>query len=898
MLALTADSWLMKRMSSRWLLQVLTSLWLAGQVWAAPKVIHEFDFTKPEAAQGWTGLHSVGPLQTTAEGLRVAITGEDPYFSSPALDFPARQPLWLVMRLKSSQGGFGQVFYFDRLPSEEASRPFRAGKEEWTEVRIALPPLGPRHRVRLDPPGEDGHVIIAWLRFEARPEFAPPPFSWRTPRPGTRVVVKSGALEWWENPANAWGGELRVNGRSMAFAHPQLEIGFLRDGEPVWLDIPPPKASARRGEYQLESVWQDATGANWTYRQRFKPGAQGVLEVESTLESNRDAEMLFAPMFLLAAGEGSFGTNKNQGLFAGLEYLENEPSSSEADIIGPESRRQVPSNHKITFPLMAIQHDGHYVGLSYEDHLSFSAVFDSPDRLFGSQGHALGVIWPESDGRNRIEGSLAPQFTRTLKAGQPVRLRARIFGGVADTIIPAVQKYVQLIGLPAVAKDYLSLSAYVELAAQGWLRSKVREGNKYRHAVWPGFNAQHAADAAVYETWLAARATPPWSDELTRAAAEAIAPINPAQYYHSTVSHVRTPAAPLVFGGIRESVAAARGIAQSSLQRLGAEKILRYHAAGGRPDYGRTHWENHANGLTAPVLADALRAAAFCGDRELIEQALAALRAQERYRNGVPRGAQTWEIPLHTPDILASAHLVNAFVLGYELTGERQFLDEAVYWAWTGVPFVYLVNPTGKPVGVYSTIAVLGATNWKAPVWFGQPVQWCGLVYADALYRLAKVQEQGGLWRQLADGITVAGLQHTWKQEDKDRVGLLPDFFLLHPQRSEGPAINPGTVGANAAQLYTQIPLYDFLRLRQAGINVHAPGLLQPVKETAQGGAFAVRGWLEESYYVLITGLSARPEIRINGRTTSLQAPHEYEAAGGWLALKVSGHPRIEVILP
>jgi hypothetical protein len=297
------------------------------------------------------------------------------------------------------------------------------------------------------------------------------------------------------------------------------------------------------------------------------------------------------------------------------------------------------------------------------------------------------------------------------------------------------------------------------------------------------------------------------------------------------------------------------------------------------------------------VLAEALRAAAFCGDRELMDQAIAALRAQDRYRKGVPRGAQTWEIPLHTADILASAHMVNAYVTGYEMTGDQGFLQEATYWAWTGVPFIYLVNPTGKPVGPYSTIAVLGSTSWKAPVWFGQPVQWCGLVYADALYRLARLTPASP-WQQLADGITVAGLQHTWKAEDKDRVGLLPDFFLLHPQRSDGPAINPGTVGANAVRLYTQRPLYDFQRMRQAGLNVHAPGWIQPGRENARVGAFIVQGWPGQPYYVLVTGLKVIPEVIINGQNTSLQAPHEYDAAGGWLALQVSGNPQIEVRIP
>ena len=68
-------------------------------------------------------------------------------------------------------------------------------------------------------------------------------------------------------------------------------------------------------------------------------------------------------------------------------------------------------------------------------------------------------------------------------------------------------------------------------------------------------------------------------------------------------------------------------------------------------------------------------------------RALAILDQQAAlYANTVPRGAQTWEVPLHTPDILASAHLVSAYTLGYELSGDPALLDRAKYWAWTGVP--------------------------------------------------------------------------------------------------------------------------------------------------------------------------------------------------------------------
>ncbi|WCJ60445.1 hypothetical protein NXS98_04750 [Fontisphaera persica] len=855
-----------------------------------------FDLTRPEEARQWHGPHHLSHFEPVAEGLRMVIAGHDPYIHSPARDFPANQLLWVKIRLKSSSGGMAQLFFFDRHATEDQSRRFIVPQDQWAEIRLPLPALGPQYRFRLDPPGNSGEAVLAFIQFEPRAEFTPPPVPWQPPAPGRRRVVKSGLVECWDAPDSRWGVEMRVNGHAMAYAHPRLQISYAHEMKQHWMDIPLPVVRMTPSIYQLEAVWKDVRGAEWRYAQEFRAGSANVVEVRTVLETSQDTEVLYVPMFLLAAGEGTFGTNKNQALFAGLEYLENEPSSSEADIIGPESRRQVPANHKITFPLMVVQERGHYVALAYDNHLGFSAVFDSPDRLYGSRGHVMGVIWPESDGANRPEGSLVPHFPRLLRGGEKVECRLRLMGGEGSTVIPAVQQYVALHGLPAYAKNYMDLPAYEELAARGWLRSKVREGNRYRHAVWPGFNAQPAADAALYMTWLARRESP-FAQELRQAAAEALALVPSRNYFHSAISHVRGPAVPLVFGQVSDNINTAREYAASQLKRLGDDYLVFYRPTPGGPDYARTYWTNHANGLTFQPLAEALQAAAFCGDRELTARALTALRAQKRYNHGVPRGAQTWEIPLHTPDILASAHLVKAYVLGYELSGDSAFLEQARYWAWTGIPFVYLVNPTQGKVGLYSTIAVLGATTWKAPVWFGQPVQWCGLVYADSLYRLAEADPRG-IWRTVADGITVAGLQHTWKAEDTNRVGLLPDYFLLREQQADGPAINPGTVGANAVNYFTQVPLWDFKRFRRAGFNVHAPGHIRIQQENAQSARFQVMGWPSQPYFVLLSGLSATPRLKLNGRDLPLQPPHEVGHAQGWMALQVQGPAILEVQFP
>src|SRR5262249_21692653 len=146
----------------------------------------------------------------------------------------------------------------------------------------------------------------------------------------------------------------------------------------------------------------------WEITQTFAPGREGSIDVETRVMVNQERAVLYLPMLTLLPGSGSFGTNKTQALFAGLEYLESDPSSSEADIVLPEAKRQVPNTLKITFPLMTIQADGRYLVLIWEPQPQFCAVFDSPDRLFGSGGHLMGLLFPGCDGMHREEGNLLP----------------------------------------------------------------------------------------------------------------------------------------------------------------------------------------------------------------------------------------------------------------------------------------------------------------------------------------------------------------------------------------------------------------------------------------------------------------------------------------------------------
>jgi hypothetical protein len=863
----------------------------------------EFDFTRAHVCREWGTPHDISELLPTPQGLEVSIDGEDPYFFGPPRDYPIGKPLWLSLKVKSDQGGEGQVFFFRDQATEEASVRFVVAPARWSEVRLSLPALGPGYRLRIDPPGESGKATIASIRFELATALASP--VWPQPTPisfAQTPTLQAGAAQL---QVAKDGFRVLVDGHLVALSHSRAQIGYALGDKTRWLDLGTAQHTVSApgqadGPIQVISTLLDPDAGTWRWTHVYRRSAQpGVFEAEITVSVDRERSVVFLPLLLLIAGQGEPSVAKQQALFAGLEYLENEPSSSEADVVGPEARRQVPANHKITFPLMAILREGRYAGVIWDQQPQYAALFDSPDRSLRTGGHLMGLVFPGSDGYDRVEGSLLPTRPQPLQPGHPLVLKAQLIAGVASNLVPAIQQYVNLRGLPPITPNGYSLPSYLTLAAHGWLDSKIREGDRYRHAVWSGFGAQPAADAAVWMDWLATQTNDPdLAARLSEAAQGALSMVQPQSLDSAAVSHVRYPLPALVYGQVPANAAAAEAHARALLARFNTDGVIPYRPAPGATDYGRTHFAPDANGFTAQVAAALLEAAAVSGQPELIGQALRRLRGLDKFRNSVPRGAQTWEIPLHTPDILASAYLVRAYTLGYELTGQQDFLAQALYWAWTGVPFVYLIAPTGFPDRPYGTISVYGATNWRAPVWFGRPVQWCGLVYADALYRLVR-HDPAGPWKQLADGITSVGVYYSWPGEDRQRQGLLPDVWELVAQKRAGPAINPGTVQANALRLYGLGPAYDFRAVRMGArtLTIHAPGAISIQEVKSDTLTLAVRGWPRKPYSVLIGGLSRPPRLTLNAEPTPLQSPHLFQSQEGRLVLQVSGQPTLSLQL-
>ena len=419
------------RWSSAVMLLALAAL-LSTPTWG--KTVVRWDFT--QGAQGWQGNQHVKNPAATGEGLAFDTTGNDPWIEGPAVDLPGAAMTRVKVRLKSDADGAGELFYGPRFQAGRSVRFSIRADGRWHDYALVIPDsLGQGTRFRLDPATSEGHIVVASIDVETLPSIQPPPFeNPRRPRANAAepLSVTSGALAL-EHYRGGWGDfVLKVNGAEMAAGYRGERIGVMVSDRPEWLELGQSDFSCEpgaEGEIACRAVLRDSTGARWQITRRFRAGTQAdTLLVMTEVAVDQDRDIVYLPWLTLFPGLGTFGERKAQGLFAGLEYLDDEPSSSEADITTPEHVRRVPDPVKITFPVMALAQDGRYVGLIWEPSEMVAAVFDSPDRLVNSGAHLMALTAP-AVGERRFENSPAAHTPFTLRANQPLRIRATIIGG-------------------------------------------------------------------------------------------------------------------------------------------------------------------------------------------------------------------------------------------------------------------------------------------------------------------------------------------------------------------------------------------------------------------------------------------------------------------------------------
>lgn len=789
----------------------------------------------------WNKSNDLEKIVLSQDGIEFHSTGADPYSIGPEFNFPSNKPLFVEITFKSERPGSAQLFYFEDQASESNSIRFSCFDDKWTTVKVALPKLWRKTRFRFDPPPGTGKTVLKKLVFSERNIIEDPDFSLNSPPPLDENVIqlKNKNLTFLQSRTSWNNCRIKFEDKIIAMTHPDFRIVIQRrNGAPT--SFQPNKLIRKRSrivlnQNSIESYIKfiDPDRDEWRLLRIVKPMKEAPgFEISTTVQISMDKKIFYFPAIKLFSAKDSPLLDKHlsQATVPGLEYLALEPSSSEKDLIGPQSWRKLPKINQLTWPMMAIVRDNISTSMIWDSNESLNSnigpLFDSPDRIFNTRGHVMGMVMPMNKEMNRPSEKILPYEPITIPANTRKSINVKIIVEDAQSVIPAIKRFSDINGLPQLPK-LPPFEDYSKTAIYGWLKSKARAPGGFRHALWLDiFKPQWRLDTACFQLWLAKYVTTKpvhasTKNDLLEASREVIGKAGLSNSFNSALGHNRGIWPALVLGNYEKIYQPSQNLLTQKLSAFNDN--YRVHLSAQKNSEGpkaldATHDLDSTNGHTANIIADVIELSILTGNHQALKTSLEQLEHLNEEGFRVPRGAQPWEVPFHTPDILASAYLLRANNLAYLATGNEKFIDMAEGWAWSGLPFVFL-NRGENIIGNYSTIPVFGATHYVAPNWIGLPVQWCGLVYAHQLYLLNELRP-AGQWKALADGITITGIQHTWPISDKERGGLLPDYFNLTHQFRDGPAINPGTLQINIPYLYDLPKLYNLKAYPEYGFSI------------------------------------------------------------------------------
>ena len=627
----------------------------------------------------------------------------------------------------------------------------------------------------------------------------------------------------------------------------------------------------RVGPGEFRARFSGPGGSRWVYslevKQEPKTGALGFF-AQLAPERGGGEVRIEGPAVL--AGEGSFGLAKDEALFCGLEWLEGEEiSSSDLDIAEdhPDRPRFEPHPTKITVPCMAVRGGGRVLALLWPAPRmeggvlrQLGASFCSPDYLNGRAAHRMQVFAPAPERDN--EPNFAP-----LSLGRGLELEFYLWlSAPGARITDAVAQWYALFGVPPPNPlPRKSYPAEIAFSMEAYLKTlwDEREQRWRHHLGGPKISdVRGYFPSFVYDLMRGAQLA---ADEATR------------QRCRRRLAFVLSkrkiaPAGANDLGLWRgKPVAQVEGVLHAALRALAARRAdgsWRFDAD--RVDRGVFRGRDYRElgpdealelGTCARQTYALVRAALVLGDERLFAEARKSLELMKKFT--VPRAAQVWEVPVHTPDILAAADAVDAYVEAYRFSGERQYLEEAKRWAWAGLPFLYVWDLPDRPFLKYASIPVFGAT-WYRGSWFGRAVQWNGLRYANAVLKLAQY-DRSFPWRTIAEGVTRSAI---WQQATEGRTkALWPDSISARDGSKSSWVFSPQQLLALVYQFIGRGGEPQTVILRLGGERVHLTTRAQVrAARAAEGRLEVALSYREgEQGYSLLSGLAEPKQVLLDG---------------------------------
>jgi len=507
----------------------------------------------------------------------------------------------------------------------------------------------------------------------------------------------------------------------------------------------------------------------------------------------------------LKVGAESFGTEKKDAIFPGIEWLEEKEWSSGTQNFPQKFASHVtPHPRKVSFPLMTLSHEGTAIGLSWVDQKldrveEVQPVFAAPDFIDRRDESLMGLMFPSVTWgleENRLKADPPIRFP-----GAGLHMQAEI-GICKGDSMDMVAEWVSRHGLPDPGPARFEYKEILEKIGAAYNSNLWLQNGKQKEG-YEKFGCYPQGEEGFLRSWHLAPAQP-FLDVHWKGQVDFCKRIPSAVDYtiqngggqlsrdlkekkewclENSTRTFRTK------GRFGKNFDLFEFFNDDELRAFGDKIIAHQTDEGNFPfDPMGQHIAGHLRQAAAwkPLGQPGDSCLNFCATSSFLLMLIGDCLEEDVYlaagKKGLdfampmerPEGGDWWETPLHAPNLMTAGYSAMAYYVAWSLFGDDKYKEKAIHFIRSLLPFTNLWETSAVKMA-YQPKPLFGATAWHAMDWTSRNIMWHILMLFELFWKLgidwAEVDRDID-WDTFQKGVTHAGLRWIADHTDPAWVGM------------------------------------------------------------------------------------------------------------------------------
>ena len=625
---------------------------------------------------------------------------------------------------------------------------------------------------------------------------------------------------------NGWGwGELYVpdakgeTNKLMAVMEYFGEVDVVGHHYPLRLDAETYELTetdnSKKISFELELQLPQGPWMRWDNFKCIKGKAEFELDNDSSwikyslfVKPNHNLEFRSIRGVWLKVGAESFGGEKDDAIFPGIEWLEGKEWSN-GTLNHPQkfANHVTPHPRKVGFPLMTISHEGTSIGISWKDQEldrleEVQPVFAAPDFIDRRDASLMGLMYPSVTWGLK-EGELKADPAIRLP-GSGLNLQAEI-GVCKGNSMDMVIEWITRNGLPDPGParfEYKEILEKIAIAYDSnlWIDEKDKEKQE---SFKTGFGCFPINEFGFLRSWHLAPCQPfldvHWKDKVDFCKR---IPNIVEDYINNNDNELSKSLekkkdwcldnSKRTFrnnGKFGKNFDLLQWFNDDELRDFG-DKILTSQTPEG--DFPFDPMGQHVASMLGeasawkPLGQPGATCSNFCATSAFLLMMIGDVLDDDKYLQAArktldfampldrPEGGDWWETPLHAPNLMTAGYMALAYYVGYGLFGDEKYLAKSIKSIRSLLPFFTLWN-SGDVKMTYQPKPLFGTTAWFAIDWSSRNIMWQILMLFEMYGNLgidwAEI-DKGIDWAKFQKGITHAGMRWIGDSSDENWMNM------------------------------------------------------------------------------------------------------------------------------